>query len=132
MPAILTTKAMGVSQYRLATALPAQLEGQLPTREEFAREMPYLSLVGLRFDIERALQRLTKLRGIDSPDVIGISRALQQLEESGEVPTSTDAFVRAVATMNQAAHGLDIDPSAMAEALRSGSEFLAQLRQLPE
>lgn len=127
-----TTKPMGVSQYRLATALPAQLEGQLPTREEFAREMPYLSLVGLRFDIERALQRLMKLRGIESSYVIGISRALQQLKESGEVPYSTDAFVRAVATMNQAAHGFNIEPSAMAEALRSGSEFLAQLRQLPE
>lgn len=127
-----TAKPMGVSQYRLATALPAQLQGQLPTREEFAREMPYLSLVALRFDIERALQRLMKFRGIEPSDVFGIGQALHQLKESGEVPSSTEAFVRALATMNQAVHGVEIAPSAMAEALRSGSEFLVQLRQLAE
>jgi YhcG PDDEXK nuclease domain len=127
-----TAKPMGVSQYRLATALPAQLQGQLPTREELAREMPYLSLVALRFDIERALQRLVKFRGIEPSGVIGIGQALQQLKESGEVPSSTDAFVRALTTMNHAVHGVEIGPSAMAEALRSGSEFLVQLRQLAE
>jgi hypothetical protein len=114
----------------LATALPAQLEDQLPIREEFAREMPYLSVVGLRFDIEKALYRLMKLRRIESPSAVGISQALQQPKESGEVPPSGDAFVRALATMNQAVHGLEIEPSAMAEALRSGSEFLALLPQL--
>jgi hypothetical protein len=92
--------------------------------------MPYLSLVGLRFDIERALQRLMKLRGIEPPGVIGIGQALQQLRESGEVPASTDVFIRALTTMNQAAHGFGTEPAAMAEALRSGSEFLAQLQRL--
>ena len=127
-----TAKPMGVSQYRLATALPDQLQGQLPTREEFAREMPYLSLVAVRVEIERALRRLMTFRGIEPSGVIGIGQAVQQLRESGKVPRSTDAFLRALATMNKAAHGLEIEPSATAEALRSGSEFLAELCQLTE
>lgn len=127
-----TAKPMGVSQYRLATALPDELQGQLPTREEFAREMPYLSLVAMRVEIERALRRLMTFRGIEPSGVMGIGQALRQLKESGKAPRSTDAFLRALATMNEAAHGLEIEPSATAEALRSGSEFLAELRQLAE
>ena len=33
-------KQMGVAEYRLSPALPAQLEADLPTAEEFAREFP--------------------------------------------------------------------------------------------
>jgi predicted nuclease of restriction endonuclease-like (RecB) superfamily len=43
-----TAKPMGVSQYRLSTALPEQFQNELPTLEEFARELPYLSLVAVR------------------------------------------------------------------------------------
>jgi hypothetical protein len=71
-------------------------------------------------------------RGIEPSGIMGIGQALRRLKESGEVPRGTDAFLRTLATMNEAAHGLEIEPSASAEALRSGSEFLAELRQLAE
>jgi hypothetical protein len=60
-----TAKPMGVSQYRLATALPDQLQGQLPNLEEFARQLPYLSLVAVRFEIERTLRLLMISRGLE-------------------------------------------------------------------
>jgi hypothetical protein len=123
---------MRVSQYRLATALPNQLQGQLPTREEFAREMPYLSLVAVRIEIERTLQRFMTFRRIEPSGVVGIGEAIRQLKESGEAPPGTDAFLRALAVMNQAVHGLEVEPSAMTDALKSSSEFLVQLRQLVE
>jgi predicted nuclease of restriction endonuclease-like (RecB) superfamily len=125
-----TTKPMGVSQYRLATALPDQLQGQLPTRDELAREMPYLSVVALRIDIERALRQFMALRGLEPSRAVGIRQALLELEESGEVPPSTEAFLRANAVMNKAAHGLPLEPSETAEALQSASQFLAELHRL--
>lgn len=125
-----TTKPMGVSQYRLATALPDQLQGQLPTRDELAREMPYLSVVALRIDIERALRRFMALRGLEPSRAVGIRQALLELKESGEVPASAEAFLRANTVMNKAAHGLPLEPSETAEALQSASRFLAELHRL--
>jgi YhcG PDDEXK nuclease domain len=112
-----TTKPMGVSQYRLATTLPDQLQGQLPTRDELAREMPYLPVVALRIDIERALRRFMALRGLEPSRAVGIRQALLELKESGEVPESAEAFLRANAVMNKAAHGLPLEPSETAEAV---------------
>jgi hypothetical protein len=94
--------------------------------------MPYLSIVGLRIEIERALWRLMALRGIERSDNIGIGQALRQLRETGGVPAGTDAFLRALVTMNKAAHGLEVEPSETADTLRFGSEFLAQLRKLTD
>jgi predicted nuclease of restriction endonuclease-like (RecB) superfamily len=125
-----TAKPMGVSQYRLATALPDQLQGELPTLEEFARELPYLSLVAVRIEIERVLRLLMISRGLEPRRGLGIGRALRELEESGGVPSGTDAFLQTLATMNEAAHGFEVGPAAAAEALRVASEFLAELRRL--
>jgi predicted nuclease of restriction endonuclease-like (RecB) superfamily len=125
-----TAKPMGVSQYRLATALPDQLQDELPTLEEFARELPYLSLVAVRIEIERVLRRLMASRGLQPSGELGIGRALRQLKESGAAPSGTEAFLQALARMNEAAHGLEMERTAAAEALRVGSEFLAELRRL--
>ena len=80
-----TAKPMGVSQYRLSTALPDQFQSELPTLEEFARELPYLSLVAVRIEIERALRLLMTSRGLEPGRGVGIGRALRELKESGKV-----------------------------------------------
>jgi hypothetical protein len=103
-----TAKPMGVSQYRLSTALPDQFQSELPTLEEFARELPYLPLVAVRIEIERALRLLMTSRGLEPGRGVGIGRALCELKESGEVPSGTEAFVRTLATMNEAVHGIEV------------------------
>jgi hypothetical protein len=125
-----TAKPMGVSQYRLATALPDQLKAELPTLEEFTREMPYLSLVAVRIEIERVLRLLMISRGLEPSWGLGISQALRELKESGGVPSGTDAFVQALARMNEAVHGYEVEPATAAEALRVGSEYLVELRRV--
>jgi hypothetical protein len=119
-----------VSQYRLATALPDQLLGELPTLEEFARELPYLSLVAVRIEIERTLRLLKISRGLELRRSLGVGQALRELKESGGMPSGTDAFLQTLATMNKAAHGLEAEAGAATEALRVASEFLAELRRL--
>ncbi|MFT2612509.1 PDDEXK nuclease domain-containing protein, partial [Escherichia coli] len=47
-----TSKPMGVAQYRLSPGLPPQLQRDLPTVEELAREFPLMSVVKLRIEIE--------------------------------------------------------------------------------
>ncbi len=125
-----TAKPMGVSQHRLATALPDQLQGELPTLEEFARELPYLSLVAVRIEIERVLRLLMISRGLEPRRGFGIGGALRELKESSGVPSGTDAFLQTLATMNEAVHGIEVEPAVAAEALRVASEFLAELRRL--
>ena len=53
-----SSKPMGVAQYRLSPALPAQYQTSLPTVEELAPEFSLISVVKLRIQIERALQAL--------------------------------------------------------------------------
>ena len=48
-----SAKPMGVAAYRVSSQLPKQLEGELPTPDELAREFPLMALVKLRIDIER-------------------------------------------------------------------------------
>jgi hypothetical protein len=112
---------MGVSQYRLSTALPDQFKSELPTLEEFARELPYLSLVAVRIEIERALRLLMTSRGLEPERGLGISRALRELKESGGAPSGTDAFLRTSAPMNEAVHGFEVEPAVADEALRVAS-----------
>jgi hypothetical protein len=69
-------------------------------------------------------------RGLQPSGELGIGRALRQLKESGAAPSGTEAFLQALARMNEAAHGLEMERTAAAEALRVGSEFLAELRRL--
>jgi len=46
------------------------------------------------------------------------------------MPSGTDAFLQTLATMNEAAHGFEVEPAAAAKAPRVASEFLAELRRL--
>ncbi len=44
-------KPMGVARYKLSETLPPQLENELPTADESAREAPVLSLIKLRLEL---------------------------------------------------------------------------------
>jgi 2'-5' RNA ligase len=125
-----STKPMGVATYRLSPPLPEPLRSQLPTTEEFAREFPLLSVVKLRIEVERAVRSLMALHGIEIVWPMGVRQALRELQSRGVAPASTDAFLQALRAMNEAAHGLDVEPAAVEQATRIGSEFLAELRSL--
>ena len=75
-----SAKPMGVAEYVVSGSLPAQLRNELPTAEEFAREFPYMSVVKLRIEIERAIRPLLASRGIDLERPTGIARSLRELE----------------------------------------------------
>ncbi len=124
-----SSKPMGVAQYRLSPALPEQLRQDLPTAEDLAGEFPAMSLVGLRIEIERALRVFVSERGISLQRPIGISTALQELQQKGLAPVGTDRFLPALRTMNEAAHGLAIDQAAAERAVSIGTEFLAELNE---
>jgi predicted nuclease of restriction endonuclease-like (RecB) superfamily len=123
-----TAKPMGVARYRLSTVLPDKLREDLPTLEDFARELPDLSFVALQIEIERKLRELMISRGLHFPQSLSISQAVRLLKESGVELVGTDSFLQTLAKVNKTAHGLEIEPSIAAEALRAGSEFLSELR----
>ncbi|MGJ4859547.1 YhcG family protein [Labrys sp. La1] len=123
-----SSKPMGVAQYLLSQALPPQLQGDLPTAEEFAREFPLMSVVKLRIEIERALRDLVASRGIAVSQPVGIMTMLQDLQRHGRTPAGTDQMLDALRVINEASHGADIDPVAATQVLDIGRAFLAELR----
>ena len=67
-----STKPLGVAAYRVSPQLPKQLEGELPTPDELAREFPLMALVKLRIDLERTLRQLAQQHGIfDGASALG-------------------------------------------------------------
>jgi len=123
-------KPMGVAQYRLSPVLPDRLRGELPTAEEFARELPLMSVVELRAELERALRSLLLSRGMEPREDVGIGLALQELERLGGAPSGTGVLLEALRTMNEAVHGFEVEPGALADAVHAGNEFLAELKRL--
>ena len=118
---------MGVAQYRLSAALPPQLQQDLPTVEEFAREFPLMSVVKLRIEIERALRDHAAANGFAPTRPAGIGHMLQDLERRGLAPPSTRTFIEALRVMNEASHGVEVDPDAAEHAVSVGTAFLAEL-----
>jgi predicted nuclease of restriction endonuclease-like (RecB) superfamily len=125
-----SVKPMGVAGYVVSGALPAQLRSELPTAEEFAREFPYMSVVKLRIEIERAIRPLLTSHGIESERQTGIASSLRELERRGVQISGTEAFLRVMQPMNAAAHGIDVDPNDAKDAERIGIEFLAEIKRL--
>lgn len=123
-----TSKPMGVAQYRLSPALPPQLQQDLPTVEEFAREFPLMSVVKMRMEIERALRDFMGNHGFAPPT--GLSNMLRELHRRSLAPSSTAQLLDALRVMNKAAHGLDVDPTAAEQAVDVGTVFLEELRNL--
>ena len=122
-----TARPMGVAEYRMSPLLPARLESELPTVQEFAREFPLMSVVQLRVEVERELRTLMESRGAETRWA-GIGQMLRELQTSGALPPSTGDFEAALRVMNDAAHGIDVDPIAAEEAVRIGSRFLEELK----
>jgi predicted nuclease of restriction endonuclease-like (RecB) superfamily len=124
-----SAKPMGVAEYRLSPSLPIQLQDQLPTVEELAREFPLMSAVKLRTQIERELRLLLQARGQDTGST-GISHMIQELERHGTTLEGVSEFEFALQTMNQASHGFDIAPDTAEQAIEIGTRFLETLKRL--
>lgn len=124
-----SAKPMGVADYKLSPALPAQLQADLPTIEEFAREFPLMSVLKLRIDVERELRTLLHSRGSETMRV-SIGQMLRELQQHGTVPPSTREFETALRAMNEAAHGFDVDAASVEQAVQAGNRFLEELKQL--
>ncbi len=125
-----SSKPMGVAQYQLSAALPPQLEEDLPTVAEFAREFPLMSVVKLRIEVERAVRDLAEKRGVVFDRPVGIMNMLRDLRRQGAMPASTEQMVGALQTMNAASHGVDVDSEAAKRALEIGTVFLTELKAL--
>ncbi|WP_246510576.1 DUF1016 domain-containing protein [Bradyrhizobium glycinis] len=122
-----TCKPMGVAHYQLSPALPPQLQQDLPTVEEFAREFPLMSIVKLRIEIERALRDFATANGFPPSRPTGLGIMLRELQRRGLAPASTQQFLDSIRVMNEAAHGVDVDPESAQRAVDVGTIFLKEL-----
>ena len=122
-------KPMGVAEYRLSPALPAQLQADLPTAEEFAREFPLMSLVELRGEIERELRAIMGARGSQA-GTLSIGEMLRQLGPDAALWEGMPEFEAALRTMNSAAHGIPVEPQTAEIALAAGRCLVGELRRL--
>jgi hypothetical protein len=125
-----TAKPMSVARYVVSDALPAPLEKELPTAAELAREMPFLSLLKLRMEIERSLRTLIASRDISSPHPGNLGAMLRNLERNG-IRIPVDMELRdAIDSMNSAIHGQELSAEDAEEAERIGNAFLSEIRKL--
>jgi predicted nuclease of restriction endonuclease-like (RecB) superfamily len=122
-----TAKPMGVAQYKVSPSLPSRLQRDLPTIEELGREFPLMSVIKLRIEIERALRDYAGANGFAPTRPTGIGPMLQDLERRGLAPPSTRTFIEALRVMNEASHGVEVDPDAAEHAVSVGTAFLAEL-----
>ena len=125
-----SSKPMGVAQYQLSPALPAHYQQALPTVEEFAREYPLMSVVKLRIEIEKALRDFMFDNGLVSPKSSGIGDMLRELHERGLAPANPERFLQSLRLMNEAVHGVDVDPEGAQRAVAIGGALLAEIRDL--
>jgi len=126
-----SAKPLGVAAYRVSPQLPKQLEADLPTSTELAREYPLMVLVKLRIDIERLLRQLTRQHG--APDGPPATRSmLERLAQVRGLPHSAVAFGETLRALDAAAHGTDVSTDAAAAALDAGTYLLDALRRLLE
>ncbi|MDX8500614.1 hypothetical protein RFM99_19580 [Mesorhizobium sp. VK4C] len=120
---------MGVAEYGICAALPEPLQVELPTVAEFAREFPLTSLVKLRIEIERELRMLVEETGLPERP-LSIGATLAELERSGRAPRNVRKFQSALAELNRAALGIDVDANAASQAADVAARFLADLRAM--
>lgn len=126
-----SAKPLGVAAYRVSSQLPKQLEADLPTQTELAREYPLMALVKLRIDIERMLRQLTQQHGAPNGPP-AIRSMLERLAQVRGLPQSAAAFGETLRILNAATHGVDVSVVAAAAALDAGTRLLDELKQLGE
>ena len=124
-------KPMGVAAYRVSPQLPKQLEGELPTPDELAREFPLMALVKVRIDLERTLRQLAQQHGI-SDGASALWPMLQRLTAVSGLPPRVADLGGTLRALDAAAHGADVSADAAAAALDAGAHLLDALRQLLE
>jgi hypothetical protein len=122
-----TSKPMGVARYTHSPALPLELQRSLPTAEQFAGEYAAMSLVKLRIDIERTLRTVIAANDLPVDSPMRIDVVLAELKTRGLAPPTTDRFRDALRIINQAAHGVALEGSVVADAVKVGRTFLAEL-----
>jgi predicted nuclease of restriction endonuclease-like (RecB) superfamily len=84
-------------------------------------------VAGEAVEIEQELRGLINDTAfVDGP--LSIGAALVELTSSGRAPQNTPQFRAALRILNQAAHGIDVDTGAAAEATDVAARFLADLR----
>ena len=88
-----------------------------------------MSAVKLRIEIKRELRLLLQTRG-RSTGSLGINPMLQEVERDGIVLEGVGKFEVALLAMNQASHGLDVDPDAAEQAIEVGTRLLETLKRL--
>ncbi len=120
-------RPMGVAEYRLSDALPRALQAALPTPSELSREFPLMSLVRLRIEIERELRRI---RGGEVAP-LGIQTLVRDLVRGGRLPASALEVTHDLRMLNEAVHGLDVQPESAARAEEVAQRFLSELIALP-
>jgi predicted nuclease of restriction endonuclease-like (RecB) superfamily len=127
-----SSKPIGVTQYRLSSALPPPLQQALPTIEEFAREFPALALVSLRVEIERALAVMAARHGVEGEKGgrPGIGNPLRALQDAGVLIPGTEEFWATLAAMDEAARNFDVDPAQATRIVEAGNAFLANINAL--
>jgi predicted nuclease of restriction endonuclease-like (RecB) superfamily len=124
-----SAKPLGVAAYRVSSELPKQLEADLPTQTDLAREYPLMALVKLRIDIERMLRQLTQQHGAPNGPP-AIRSMLERLAQVRGLPQSAAAFGETLRILNAATHGVDVSADAAAAALDAGTRLLDELKQL--
>ena len=125
-----SAKPMGVAEYVVSGVLPALLQNELPSAQEFAREFPYMAVIKLRIEIERAIRPLLASHGIESARPTGIAGALRELERHGVRISGTEAFLEVMRPMNAAVYGMEVNPNDAKDAERIGADFLAEIKKL--
>lgn len=124
-------KPLGVAAYHTSPNLPKQLEADLPSPGELAREFPLMGLVKLRSDLERALRQLVQQHDLlDAPPTL--KAMLERLAEIRVLPPSASAIGDTLRVLNAAAHGADLSVEAATAALEAGARFLDELQQLKD
>ena len=127
-----TAKPMGVSQYQVSAALPAQLANELPTLEELSGEYPALAVASLRIEIERLLITLMKSRHTEYQHHSDIVQMLIELQQQSVSPPSTDRLIEVLQAINKAPQGKALGSDTADEAVRAGHQFLTELSELAD
>lgn len=121
-------KPMGVAGYRLSPSLPSALQEDLPTPVDIERELPRISLVMIRMEVERELVRILSQGGAEPDMRLGVGGLLAEFEARGDAFHSLAGFREALPRLNAAAHDRDLSPEEIKEAQGLGRAFLAELR----